>query len=192
MEDTAGRAVAIVGTGAILPDAPNVAAFWHNVKTGRYSITEVAPDRWDPARYYDADPGAPDKTYSKIGGWVREYEWDPMKWRMAVPPRVVDAMDIAQKWAIACTRQALDDYGYPARPIDTDRTAVILGNAMAGERHYLTSLRVHFPEYAHELHRRPHREYLQLPRAEFCDRRGVRVGHGRLQCGCRGTGGERL
>jgi malonyl CoA-acyl carrier protein transacylase len=151
MEDTAGRAVAIVGAGAILPDAPNVAAFWQNVKTGRYSISEVAPDRWDPARYYDADPSAPDKTYSKIGGWVREYEWDPIKWRMAVPPKVVDAMDEAQKWAIACTRQALDDYGYPARPIDTDRTAVILGNAMAGERHYLTSLRVHFPEYAHEL-----------------------------------------
>jgi len=151
MEDTAHRAIAIVGTGAILPDAPNVAAFWQNVKTGRYSISDVAPDRWDPARYYDADPNAPDKTYSKIGGWVREYEWDPMKWRMAVPPRVVDAMDEAQKWAIACTRQALDDYGYPKRPIDTDRTAVILGNAMAGEKHYLTSLRVHFPEYAHEL-----------------------------------------
>ena len=32
-----------------------------------------------------------------------------------------------------------------------DRTAVILGNAMAGERHYLTSLRVYFPEYAREL-----------------------------------------
>ena len=76
MEDTAYRAVAIVGAGAILPDAPNVAAFWQNVKTGRYSITEVAPDRWDPARYYDADPAAPDKTYSKIGGWVRAYEWD--------------------------------------------------------------------------------------------------------------------
>ncbi len=151
MEDTAYRAVAIVGTGAVLPDAPNVAAFWQNVKAGRYSISEVQPDRWDPARYYDADPNAPDKTYSKIGGWVREYEWNPIKWRMAVPPRVVDAMDEAQKWAIACTRQALDDYGYPARPIDTDRTAVILGNAMAGERHYLTSLRVHFPEYAHEL-----------------------------------------
>ena len=151
MEDTAYRAVAIVGAGAILPDAPNVAAFWQNVKTGRYSISEVSPDRWDPARYYDADPSAADKTYSKIGGWVREYEWDPIKWRMAVPPRVVDAMDVAQKWAIACTRQALDDYGYPQRPIDTDRTAVILGNAMAGERHYLTSFRVYFPEYAHEL-----------------------------------------
>ena len=43
MEDTANRAIAIVGAGAILPDAPNVAAFWENVKTGRYSITEVSP-----------------------------------------------------------------------------------------------------------------------------------------------------
>ena len=151
MEDTAYRAIAIVGAGAILPDAPNVAAFWENVKSGRYSITEVTPDRWDPTRYYDPDPSAPDKTYSKIGGWVRAYPWEPMKWRLAVPPRVVDAMDEAQKWAIACTREALEDYGYPGRPLDLDRTAVILGNAMAGEKHYLTSLRVYFPEYAHEL-----------------------------------------
>ena len=41
MENTAHRAIAIVGAGAILPDAPNVSAFWENVKNGRYSITEV-------------------------------------------------------------------------------------------------------------------------------------------------------
>ena len=72
MENTSYRAIAIVGAGAILPDAPNVPAFWENVKNGRYSISEVTPDRWDPALYYDADHSAPDKTYSKIGGWVRE------------------------------------------------------------------------------------------------------------------------
>jgi acyl transferase domain-containing protein/NADP-dependent 3-hydroxy acid dehydrogenase YdfG len=151
MENTAHRAIAIVGAGAVLPDAVNVPAFWENVKNGRYSISEVPAGRWDPALYYDADHAAPDKTYSKIGGWVREYVWEPMKWHLPIPPRVVDAMDIAQKWAIACTREALEDYGYPARPLNLDRTAVILGNAMAGERHYLTSLRVHFPEYAREL-----------------------------------------
>ena len=151
MEDRAYRAIAIVGAGAILPDAPNVAAFWQNVKTGRYSISEVSADRWDPALYYDADHSAPDKTYSKIGGWVREFEWNPLKWHMAVPPKVVDAMDDAQKWAIACTREALEDYGFPKRPLNTDRTAVILGNAMAGEKHYLTAMRLHFPDYAHEL-----------------------------------------
>jgi acyl transferase domain-containing protein/acyl carrier protein/NAD(P)-dependent dehydrogenase (short-subunit alcohol dehydrogenase family) len=151
MENTAHRAIAIVGAGAILPDAPNVATFWENIKKGRYSITEVPADRWDPKLYYDPDPSAPDKTYSKIGGWVREFEWDPMKWRLPIPPRVVEGMDGAQKWAIAATREALQDYGYPERPLDLDRTAVILGNALAGEKHYLTSLRVHFQEYAKDL-----------------------------------------
>ena len=155
MENTAHRAIAIVGVGAILPDAPNVPAFWNNVKTGRYSISEVQPDRWDTSFYYDADHTAPDKTYSKIGGWVRDYTWDPMKWRLPIPPRVADAMDVAQKWAVACTREALEDYGYPNRPLDLDRTAVILGNAMAGEKHYRSSLRVFFPEYAHELTETP-------------------------------------
>ena len=151
MENTAHRAIAIVGVGAILPDAPNASAFWNNVKTGRYSISEVPADRWDPERYYDADPNAPDKTYSKIGGWVREYAWEPMKWHLPIPPRVAAGMDLAQQWAVACTREALEDYGYPKRPLDLDRTAVILGNAMAGEKHYLSSVRIFFPEYAHEL-----------------------------------------
>ena len=151
MENTDYRAIAIVGAGAVLPDAKNVAAFWENVKNGRYSISEVSPDRWDPAIYYDSDPSTPDKTYSKIGGWVREHEWEPLKWHLPIPPRVADAMDGTQKWAIACTREALEDYGYPKRPLDPNRTAVILGNAMAGEKHYFTALRVYFPEYAQEL-----------------------------------------
>src|SRR5450755_1238426 len=151
MEDTANRAIAIVGAGAVLPDAANVEAFWQNVKQGRYSISDVSPDRWDPALYFDTDHSAPDKTYSKIGGWVREWKWEPAKWRLPIPPRVVDAMDEAQRWAIACTREALEDYGYPDRPLNTERTAVILGNAMAGEKHYFTALRIYFPEYASQL-----------------------------------------
>ena len=118
MENTSYRAIAIVGAGAILPDAPNVPAFWENIKNGRYSITEVEPDRWDPALYYDPDHSAPDKTYSKIGGWVRDYRVGSDEVAPAHPARVVDAMDGAQKWAIACTREALEDYGYPKRPLD--------------------------------------------------------------------------
>jgi acyl transferase domain-containing protein len=64
----------------------------------------------------------------------------------AHPPKVSEAMDDAQRWAVACTRAALLDSGWPHRPLDGERTAVILGNAMAGERHYLTNLRVVLPE----------------------------------------------
>src|SRR5690606_27731748 len=121
MEDTANRAIAIVGVGAILPDAPDAPAFWRNVTEGRYSISEVRPDRWDPAFYYDADPHAPDKTYSKIGGWVRAWEWNPIAWKLPIPPRVSDAMDDAQKWAVACSREALADFGWPQRRLDLER-----------------------------------------------------------------------
>jgi acyl transferase domain-containing protein/acyl carrier protein len=174
--DISERAIAIVGAGAILPDAPSVAAFWKNITGGHYSITEVSPDRWDPALFYDPDRLAPDKTYSKIGGWVREYPWDPFGWRMAIPPRTADAMDGAQRWGIACTREALLDYGYPDRPLDTERTAVILGNAMAGEQHYLTALRAFFPEYARELDRCT--SYAALP--ESARREITREWHSRM------------
>ena len=42
-------------------------------------------------------------------------------------------MDPAQQWAVTIAAQALEDYGYPNRPLDTERTAVVLGTAMGGE-----------------------------------------------------------
>ena len=93
MTAPADSAVAIIGVGAILPDAPDAEAFWNNVRGGHYAITDVDPARWDPALYYDPDPQAPEKTYSKIGGWVRDWDWDPLGWKLPIPPRVGDAMD---------------------------------------------------------------------------------------------------
>ncbi len=166
LEETADRAIAIVGVGAVMPDARDAATFWSNLRTGRYSISDVPADRWDPALYYDADPHALDKSYSRIGGWVKDAAWDPLAWKLPIPPRVADAMDGGQKWALACVREALADYGAPGRPLDRMRTAVILGNAMAGEKHYLTALRVFFPDYAKALGGAP--SFASLP-AEIRD-----------------------
>ncbi len=149
MDDRSERAVAIVGVGAILPDAPNAPAFWRNVREGRYSITEVPQERWSPADYYDPDPKAPGKTYSKIGSWVRGFSFD---WkRFHVPPRVAAAMDEGQQWAVTIAAEAFEDYGYPERPVELERTGVVLGAAMGGELHYRTVLRIAFPEYARML-----------------------------------------
>ena len=141
------KAIAIVGMGAILPDAFDVPSFWKNIRSRRYSITDVPPERWNAALYFDPDPRAPDKTYTKIGGWVRGFQFEPLKAGIAIPPNVLAVMDQAQQWGIAAARQALLDYGYPQRPLDNERVAVILGNALAGENHYRTSLRIFLPEY---------------------------------------------
>ena len=162
MKDHAGKATAIVGVGAVLPDAPNAKAFWQNIKDGRDSITEVERDRWNPDLYYDPDPKAPDKTYSKIGGWVRDWVWDPLKWKMPIPPRVSEGMDLTQKWAIVATREALEDYGFPERKLNPERTAVILGNAMGGDMHLYSTTRLLYPEFADELNKT--KSFADLPR----------------------------
>ena len=145
------KAVAIVGVGAVLPDAMDAASFWRNIQAGRYSITEVPPDRWRVDLYYHPDASQPDKTYSKIGAWVRDFRLEPQKMGLAIPPRVLDQMDPAQQWAIAASHQALSDYGYPTRALDPARVAVILGNALAGEYHYNSSFRLRLPEYSDAL-----------------------------------------
>ncbi len=144
---TTQRPVAIVGVGAILPDAPDPQTFWQNIRSGWSSIREVPHDRWDPDLYYDPDPAAPDKTYSKIGAWVQGFKLEPFKLGLAIPPKVIGEMEEAQQWSIAACHQALTDYGFPRRPLEPTRVAVILGNLMAGEKHYLTGLRIRIPEY---------------------------------------------
>jgi len=134
--DPAERAVAVIGVGAILPDAPDAPSFWRNVMAGRDSITDVTPDRWSAADYWDPDPKAPGKTYSKIGGWVRGITFESTK--LKIPPRVAAAMDVGQTWALLCAGEALRDATRPGQSLDTESTAVILGNAMGGERHYET------------------------------------------------------
>ena len=151
MKRAAHKAVAIVGMGAVMPDARDLATFWKNIKEGKYSISGVPEDRWDESLYYDPDPKAPDKTYSRIGGWVKDWNWEPLKWKLPIPPKVSEAMDFTQIWSLSAVREALLDFGYPEKSFDTERTAVILGNAMGGDKHLYTAARILFPEFAREL-----------------------------------------
>ncbi len=148
---TPSTPVAVVGVAAIMPQAPDADAFWANITAGRYSITGVPAERWDPALYFSADHAEPDKTYSTIGCWVREYPWDPIRWKLPVPPKVAEQMDDGQRWAISAARSALLDAGWPGWGIDPDNVAVIIGNAIGGEKHYQSNMRIELPEVLRDL-----------------------------------------
>ncbi len=144
--------IAIVGISAIMPDAPTAQDFWSNIRGGRYSISDVPTERWDPELYYDADPHtAQDKTYSKIGGWVREFPWEPMAWRLPIPPSVAAHFDEGQMWSVSASRSALLDAGWPDWDVDSDRVGVILGSALGGDKYVRTTLRIAYPEFDREL-----------------------------------------
>ncbi len=145
--------LAVIGLGAILPDAPDAPSFWQNVLAGRDSIGEVPPERWRIEDHYHPDRAVPDRSYTKIGAFVRGFRFDPLAHR--IPPRVAEVMDAVQKWAVEAARQALADAGYDRREFDRERCAVILGNALAGDQHYLTALRVHLPRFERALRTSP-------------------------------------
>ncbi len=144
--------IAVVGVSAIMPDAPDAATFWANIKAGRYSISDVPPGRWDPELFYDPDPHTPeDKTYSRIGGWVREFAWEPLAWKLPIPPAVSAQMDDSQKWAVTGSRSALLDAGWPDWTVDPERVAIIFGSAIGGDKQHWSNLRIQLPVFAREL-----------------------------------------
>ena len=76
-----------------------------------------------------------------------------MAWRLPIPPKVAEQMDDGQQWAVSAARAALLDAGWPDWHVDPERVAVILGNAIGGEKHYRTSLRIQFPEFVRRARR---------------------------------------
>ena len=118
-------AVAIVGMAAVLPGAKDVATFWANSLNGFDAITEVPADRWDWRLYYDPDPKAPDKVYSKWGGFLPDVPFDPLRYGM--PPSSLPSIEPAQLLALEVARAALADAGYAERPFPRERTGVVLG-----------------------------------------------------------------
>ncbi len=149
----AGRdfGVAIIGMGGCFPDAGDVPAFWENICRGHVAIKQVPESRWEPRLYWSEDRSAPDRTYSRIGGFIDGVRFDQKRFR--IPPRTLESVDDIQKLALTAVADALEDAGLEVfsgrgeggRAFDRERTAVIMGNAMGGEFEDLTSLRVWYP-----------------------------------------------
>ncbi|MHA1828056.1 MAG: SDR family NAD(P)-dependent oxidoreductase [Candidatus Heimdallarchaeaceae archaeon] len=141
--------IAIVGLGCIFPDANNIQEFWNNILNKHYSITEVPKKRWDPKLYYDPDKSALNKTYSKIGAFVKNYSFNPIEYR--IPPTIAEKMDDVQKWSLDAAKQALQDAGLPTDGKKRLPIAIIVGNAIGGENQRLSNRSIFLPEFLEEV-----------------------------------------
>ena len=69
LQDERSEPLAVIGMGCRFPgDADTPDEYWRLLLAGRDAISEVPADRWDAARFYDPDPQAPGKAYSRSGG----------------------------------------------------------------------------------------------------------------------------
>ncbi|MCE7737292.1 MAG: acyltransferase domain-containing protein [Candidatus Heimdallarchaeota archaeon] len=135
--------IAVVGLGGIFPDSNSIDEFWQNIITGHSSIDEVPLERWDPKLYYDEDREAPDKTYTKIGAFVKNFEFKSFEYR--IPPTVATQMDKVQQYALYAAKEALEDAKYNSDSFPRDSCAVIIGNSGGGELKTEYNRRILFP-----------------------------------------------
>ena len=139
--------IAIVGLSCILPDSPDIETFWQNIIDANVSIKELPDDRWNIRDFFDAEgkPGSvkDNKTYSKIGAFVEDFEFNWRRWRQ--PPGTLPQIDISQLWAVEASAAAIEHAGYGdgGKELDRAATGVIFANALGGENRGFTTLRIH-------------------------------------------------
>ncbi|HJM87857.1 MAG TPA: polyketide synthase, partial [Candidatus Thalassarchaeaceae archaeon] len=128
-------------------------SFWNNVLNAHVSIKEVPKERWDSADFWvEGQPGSAieGKTYSKIGAFVEQFEFDWRRWKQ--PPGTLGQIDDTQLWAVEVSAAALEDAGYlgedPRLDLPKERCGVIFANALGGENRLLSSHRIYADQFA--------------------------------------------
>ena len=131
--------VAIIGMACVLPAAPDLDTFWHNIVNKVDAITDVPPERWDPEIFFDPTSYANDRVYSKRGGYLAyPVQFNPAD--VGVIPITAIHGEPEQFLALMVAHHALADAGYLHRPTHRDRTEVIMGRGNYLNRGLLTMM----------------------------------------------------
>ncbi|MDK8180302.1 SDR family NAD(P)-dependent oxidoreductase [Paenibacillus sp. UMB4589-SE434] len=114
LADGEDEPIAIIGLSGQYPQAPNLKAFWSNLKQGKDCIGEIPQERWSLEHFYDPDRKeafARGKSYSKWGGFIDGFaEFDPRFF--AISPREAMNIDPQERLFLQTCWEALEDAGY--------------------------------------------------------------------------------
>jgi acyl transferase domain-containing protein len=118
--------IAVVGTACRFPGAPDPAAFWDLLRSGRSAFREISSDRWDINAWYDPDPGKPGKMSARMAGLLERIdEFDAGFF--GISPREAIQMDPQQRLALELAWEALEDAGVKPDILRGTRTGVFVG-----------------------------------------------------------------
>ncbi|MGY8770940.1 MAG: beta-ketoacyl synthase N-terminal-like domain-containing protein, partial [Pirellulales bacterium] len=141
--------IAVIGTGAILPGAHSIEAFWDLVVSGKDTKTDISMDRWNGNLYLDPEPGKPYRCTSLKGGFVTDYTYD---WRRhKVPPKQIQNANPLQFMLLDATEQAMKQAGYPSNHFDPQNTGVVVGTMFGGEFSNQLQAGLRLPEFSKSL-----------------------------------------
>src|SRR5262245_10486367 len=127
LERQQSEPIAVVGVGCRFPGgASGPDAYWAVLRDGVDTISEVPRDRWDIDAYYDPDPDAPGKMYTRSGAFLESVDrFDNNFFGLA--PREVATMDPQQRLLLEVAWEALEHAGQPAHQLRDREVGVFIG-----------------------------------------------------------------
>jgi acyl transferase domain-containing protein/acyl carrier protein len=128
-------AIAIVGLSCRVPGAEDAEAYWRILADGVDVVREVPSSRWDIDAYYNPDPDAAGRMYSRSGGFVDNVETFDASF-FGIAPREALRMDPQHRLLLEGAWAALESAAIPLDRLKRDRCGVFVGisNAEYAER----------------------------------------------------------
>lgn len=118
--------IAVVGMSGRYPQAGNLDAYWRNLVDAKNAIVDIPDSRWDVDAYYDADPDAEGKMYTRSMGLLDDADrFDPRFFR--ITPQEALYMDPEQRLFLQESYRALEDAGCVGDTADGLNCGVYLG-----------------------------------------------------------------
>ncbi|MBW4633665.1 MAG: type I polyketide synthase [Iphinoe sp. HA4291-MV1] len=127
VERSSTEPIAIIGMGCRFPGgAHDPDTFWSLLHNGVDAMVEVPRDRWDINAYYDPDPDAQGKMYTRRGGFLQQVDqFDPLFF--GISPREAMSMDPQQRLLLEVSWEALERAGIAPNYLAGSRTGVFIG-----------------------------------------------------------------
>ncbi len=134
--------LAVVGMSCRLPGGDNLQEFWHLLESGRYGIDRLPDSFFDRELYYHPEKGVRGRTYSDVGGLIRQRDLD---WSvMPITRAEAESWDPCHLILCEVASNAFAHAGYDFRNLPHRRTGVYIGHSggstMGGELAYRTLL----------------------------------------------------
>ncbi|BBY50062.1 putative polyketide synthase [Mycolicibacterium arabiense] len=130
--------IAIVAVSCRFPGAPNPEAFWELLADGVDAIREVPEDRFDIDEFYDPDPDAAGKTYTRFGGFLDGIDgFDPEFF--GISPREAVWIEPQQRLILETVWEGLERAGYSPASLRGSSTGIFTGVAANEYAHLLSA-----------------------------------------------------
>ncbi|MDJ0600766.1 MAG: polyketide synthase [Crocosphaera sp.] len=119
--------IAIIGIGCRFPQGANTPeAYWQLLSSGVNTITEIPAERWDIDAYYDPDPNAPGKMYTRYGSFLDDIESFDAHF-FGISAKEAADLDPQQRLLMEMSWEALENAGQPLEKIQGSKTGVFIG-----------------------------------------------------------------